>query len=55
MHFAGTMYVTSPDGPISGMFKGYANLPAVLQAAGLFLFVKNIDFQKIPRSVIRLS
>ena len=54
MHFVGTMYVTSPDGPISGMFKGYANLPAVLQAAGIFLFVKNIDFEKFPRAVLRL-
>ena len=54
MHFVGTMYVTSPDGPISGMFKGYANLPAVLQAAGIFFFVKNIDFEKFPRAVLRL-
>ena len=54
LHFGGTMLVTSPDGPISGMFKGYANLPAVLQAAGLFLFVKNIDFEKFPRAVLRL-
>jgi len=54
MHFGGTMYVTSPDGPINGMFKGYANLPAVLQAAGLFLFVKNIDFGKFPSAILRL-
>ena len=54
LHFGGTMYVTSPDGPISVMFKGYANLPAVLQAAGIFLFVKNIDFGKFPRAVLRL-
>ena len=54
LHFAGTIYVTSPDGPINGMFKGYANLPAVLQAAGLFLFVRNIDFGKFPRAALRL-
>ena len=54
MLFAGTIYVTRPDGPISGMFKGYGNLPAVLQAAAVFLFVKNIDFQKFPRAVLRL-
>lgn len=54
MHFAGTMIVTRPDGPIDGMFKGYANLPAVLQAAAIFLFVKNIDFQKIPRFLLSL-
>ena len=54
MHFAGTMLVTRPDGPINGMFKGYANLPAVLQAAGIFLFVRNIDFQRFPNAVLRL-
>ena len=54
LHFLGTMYVTSPDGPISGMFKGYANLPAVLQAASIFLFAKKIDFGKFPRAILRL-
>ena len=54
MHFGGTMLVTRPDGPIDGMFKGYANLPAVLQAAGLFLFVRNIDFQTFPNAILRL-
>ena len=54
MLFAGTMYVTRPDGPISGMFKGYGNLPAVLQAAAVFLFVRNIDFGKFPRAALRL-
>ena len=54
MHFAGTMIVTRPDGPINGMFKGYANLPAVLQAAGIFLFVRNMDFRRLPNAVLRL-
>ena len=54
MLFAGTMYVTRPDSPISGMFKGYGNLPAVLQAAAVFLFVRNIDFGKFPRAALRL-
>jgi len=54
MHFGGTMLVTRPDGPIDGMFKGYGNLPAVLQAAGIFLFVKNMDFQILPNAFLRM-
>ena len=54
MHFAGTMIVTQPDGPINGLFKGYDNLPAVLQAMGIFLFVKDIDFRRFPEAFHRL-
>lgn len=39
IHFWGTNYLSDP-GTIDTTFKGYLNLPAVLQAAGVFLFVK---------------
>lgn len=39
IHFWGTNYLSDP-GTIDTTFKGYLNLPEVLQAAGVFLFVK---------------
>lgn len=39
MHFAGTILL-SADGEINGTFKGYTNLPSVLQAIGVFIFAR---------------
>lgn len=39
LHFMGTDWLSNP-GTIDSTFKGYLNLPAVLQAAGVFVFMK---------------
>ena len=51
IHFLGTVMLSPPEGSINTLFKGYGNLPAILQAAAVFLFVKNIDFSRIPNPV----
>lgn len=39
LHFFGTNWLSAP-GTIDATFKDYVNLPAVLQASGIFVFVK---------------
>ncbi|MCI7429236.1 MAG: acyltransferase family protein [Methanobrevibacter sp.] len=46
MHFAGTYYASMAAGEISYLYKGYANLPAVLYSVGIFTFIK-YDLNKI--------
>lgn len=49
MQFFGTMLLTAPDGEISMMFKGYNNLPSVLQAVAVFVFFKHLSYDGIKR------
>lgn len=44
LHFFGTLYLSEP-GNIDNTFKGYLNLPAVLQVMGVFVFVKYHDIR----------
>ena len=47
--FAGTLVCTPNGGPFSPLFRGYLNLPAMLQASALFLLFKNIAWGNLPR------
>lgn len=40
MHMGGTMILSEHGKGINQMFKGYLNLPAILQACGVFVFIK---------------
>lgn len=46
IHFAGTHYYSVIDGAVNRTFKGYLNVPAVLQASAVFLFFKSVDWTK---------
>ena len=48
MMFAGTLACTPLGGPFSPLFRGYLNLPAILQASALFLLFKNTNWEQIP-------
>lgn len=40
----GTLAVSSPETGVVGTYKGYLNLPAVMQAVGVFVAFRNVDW-----------
>lgn len=44
----GTYFASIKIDAVSSLFKGYTGLPCVLSSAAVFLYFKNIDFEKIP-------
>ena len=50
MHFLGTI-ISSPEGQISDIFKGYLNLPCFLHACAVFVLVKYISISRNERYV----
>lgn len=46
-HFLGTIYLSYGTDEIVDTFKGYLNLPAILQTVAVFVFFKHIDYQKL--------
>ena len=54
MHFFGTIHFTPPGGPFAEYFKGYLNLPAMLQAAAIFLFIKENTPKEVPPGLKKL-
>jgi surface polysaccharide O-acyltransferase-like enzyme len=50
----GDIYGTPPGGPFTENYRGYMNLPAMLQAVAIFLFIKETEWQKLPTWVSKL-
>jgi surface polysaccharide O-acyltransferase-like enzyme len=56
VQFSGTALLSNPETGISTVFKGYQNLPAVIQAAAVLIFVKQIHWGKrVSRIAAELS
>lgn len=52
VHLVGTLLLSMSEGSIDKTFKGYSNLPAILQACGMFLLARNYDWTKgVPRTI----
>ncbi len=49
LQFFGTLWLTTPGGEISMVFKGYNNLPSVLQSVAVFVFFKHLSYDGIKR------
>lgn len=47
VHFVGTVYLSMGTEEINSTFKGYLNIPAILQAVAVFVFFKNINYDRI--------
>ncbi len=47
LHFFGTWYFSWRDDAINDIFKGYGNIPCLLYSSAVFLFVKQIPFEKL--------
>ncbi len=47
LHFAGTLYLSLEKNEINETFKGYLNIPAILQAIAVFVFFKNLNYEKL--------
>ena len=47
IHFIGTILMSYQKNEINSTFKGYLNIPAILQAIAVFVFFKNLDYEKI--------
>ena len=47
IHFAGTAILSAASGEIDYTFKGYTNFPAVMQAAGVAIALKNVNWEKL--------
>ena len=47
IHFIGTILMSYQKNEINSTFKGYLNIPAILQAIAVFVFFKNLDYGKI--------
>ena len=47
LHFVGTIYMSLGTNEINSTFKGYQNIPAVLQAIAVFVFFENLNYEKI--------
>lgn len=46
VQFVGTFALSTPEGGVNATFKGYTNLPALLQATAIFTFARNVDFSR---------
>ena len=46
IHLVGTHYLSVRAGYVDKFFKGYLNLPALMQASAVFLWAKNWDWEK---------
>ena len=44
----GTYFASVKVGAVSSLFKGYTGLPCALSSAAVFLYFKNVNFEKIP-------
>ena len=51
MHFAGTIILSIGQTDINGTFKGYTNLPCVLHSIALYVLFRQMDYQKMIKSV----
>ena len=47
LHFTGTLYLSLEKNEINETFKGYLNIPAILQAIAVFVFFKNLNYEKL--------
>ncbi len=47
LHFVGTLVLSRQSGEIVRLFKGYANIPSLLYATGIFVFFKSVANSKI--------
>ncbi len=47
IHMVGTAALSLPAGGIVATLKGYTNFPAVMQAFGVMLFLKNVDWDRL--------
>ncbi len=54
IHMVGTMYCSPINGEVTRLFKGYTNVPAVLQALAVYVWIKNVKWQKVPGFIIQL-
>ncbi len=52
-HFFGTWWLSIADGSINGIFKDYANLPAITYSTAIFLMFKNINFDNAPKFIMK--
>lgn len=46
VHFAGTLALSTPEAGVDRTFKGYFNLPALLQAVAVFVLARCMDFSR---------
>ncbi len=54
LHIWGTIHYSPPGAPISTLFKGYLNFPAIFQAVALFVFFKEINWEKLPSFLLKI-
>lgn len=47
MQFVGTLLASEGEIGVNVTFKGYTNLPAFLQAIGVFVFLKSVNYEKL--------
>ena len=52
LHFLGTIYMSFGTDEIDSTFKGYQNIPAILQAVAVFNLFKYLNYEKINESHI---
>lgn len=52
LHFIGTIYLSLGTNEINSTFKGYLNLPAILQAVAVFNFFKYIRYDRVTHGPI---
>lgn len=54
IHFGGTWYFSFKNNTVDTVLKGYTSVPCVLYSAAIFLAIKNVNFDKVPKLFIKV-